>query len=110
MFVECLVQIRAFLIGQGKAYPELEDEKWLIKLMFPAHVTTHFSELSLRQQGTGQIMMCLFEVWKGFVSKLDVQTATFRYFKQLKVLSVDHQFIAVVIDRYMRGYNFSILQ
>ena len=26
-FVECLVEIRAFLIGQGKAYPELEDEK-----------------------------------------------------------------------------------
>ena len=24
-FVECLVEIKAFLIGQGKAYPELEE-------------------------------------------------------------------------------------
>ena len=26
-FVECLVEIRAFLIGQGKSYPELEEKK-----------------------------------------------------------------------------------
>ena len=38
-FVECLVEIRAFLIGQGKAYPELEDEKWFVKLMFLADIT-----------------------------------------------------------------------
>ena len=30
-FVECLVEIKAFLIGQGKAYPELEEEKLACK-------------------------------------------------------------------------------
>ena len=82
-FVECLVEIRALLIGEGKADPELEDVKWLVKLTFLADITTHPSELYLRLQG--QIGMCVFEVWKGFVSKLDVytrdiQTVTFCIF------------------------------
>ena len=84
-FVECLVEIRALLIGEEKADPELEDEKWLVKLTFLADITTHPNELYLRLQGTGQTGMCVFEVWKGFVSKLDVytrdiQTATFCIF------------------------------
>ena len=106
-FVECLVKIRAFLIGQGKAYPELENEKWLVKLMFLVDITTHLNELNLRLQGTGQTVMCLFEVRKGFVSKLDVytreiQAATFRYFKHLKAFSVDQQVNTVAIDMYRR--------
>ena len=40
-FVESLVEIRAFLIRQGMAYPELKDEKWLVKLMFLVDVTTN---------------------------------------------------------------------
>ena len=67
-FVECLVEIRAILIGQGMAYPKLEDEKWLVKLIFLMDITTHLNELNLRLQGTGQTVMCLFEIWKGFVS------------------------------------------
>ena len=55
-------------------YLELEDEKWLVKLMFLVDITTHLNELNLRLQGTGQTVMCLFEVWKEFVSKLDVYT------------------------------------
>ena len=106
-FVECLVETRAFLIEQGKACPELEDEKWLVKLMFLADITTHLNKLNLRLQGTGQTVICLFEVWKGFVFKLDVntwniQTATFGYFKHLKTFSVDHQVDTVEIDRYLR--------
>ena len=77
------------MIGQGKAYPEVEDEKWLIKVMFLTDITTHFNKLNIRLQGTVQIVMCLFEKWKGFVSKLNVQTATFRYFEHLKVFSLD---------------------
>ena len=55
--------------------------------------------------------MCLFVVWKGFVSKLDVYTrdiriATFRYFKHLKAFSVDHQVNAVEINMYMRNLTF----
>ena len=73
-FVECLVEIRAFLIGQGMAYPKLEDEKWLVKLTFLVDITTHLNELHLRLQGTRQTVMYLFEVWEEFVSKLDVYT------------------------------------
>ena len=51
--------------------------------------------------------MCLFEVWKGFVFKLDVYTrdirsATFGYFKHLNAFSVDHQGNSVEIDMYIR--------
>ena len=75
-FVECLVEISACLIGQGKAYPERKGEKWLIKLMFLAGITTHFNKLNLRLQGTGQKVVCLFEIWKGFVCKPDVKIAS----------------------------------
>ena len=90
-FVECRVEIKAFLIGQGKAYPELEEENWLVKLMFLMDITIHLNELNLRLQGSGKTVIGLFEAWKGFVAKLDVytrdiQTATFRY---LKAFSVD---------------------
>ena len=49
--------------------------------------TTHFKQLNLCLDGTGQTVMCYFGVWKGFVSKLDVytrdiRTATFRNFKR----------------------------
>ena len=50
-FVECLVEIRVFLISQGMAYPELEDEKWLVKLMFLADITTHLNELKSSSAG-----------------------------------------------------------
>ena len=107
-FVECLVEIRTFLIGQGKTYPELEDEKWLVKLMFLADITTHLNELNLYLQGSEQTMVYLFEVWKRFSSKLDVctpdiRTTTFRFIKQLKAFSVDHQVNADKIDMYMRN-------
>ena len=88
-------------------YPELEDKKWLVKLMFLADITTHLNELNVRLQGPQQTVMNLFEAWKGFVAKLDIytrdiQTATFRYFKYLKVFSVDHQVNIDEIDMYMR--------
>ena len=44
-FVKCLVEIRAFLIRQGKAYPELENEKRLVKLMFLMDITYLISRL-----------------------------------------------------------------
>ena len=53
-------------------------------------------------------MIGLFELWKGFVAKLDVytrdiQTATFRYFKHLKAFSVDHHVNRAEIKIYMRN-------
>ena len=106
-FVECLVEIKVFLIGQGKAYPELEEENWLVKLMFLVDITMHLNKLNLRLQGPGKTVICLFEAWKGFVAKLDVctrgiQTATFRYFKHLKTFSVNHQVNGAEINIYMR--------
>ena len=107
-FVECLIEIRVFFRGQGKADPELEDEKWLVKLMFLADITTHLNELNLHLQGIGKTVMCLFEVCKVFASKLNVYTrdiriATFRYFEHLKAFSVDYQVNSVKIDMYIRG-------
>ena len=107
-FVECLIEKRVFFRGQGKAGPKLEDEKWLVKLRFLADITTHLNELNLHLQGAGKTVMCLFEVCKGFASKLDVYTrdiriATFRYFEHLRAFSVDYQVNSVKIDMYIRG-------
>ena len=33
-FIECLDEIKIFLMNQGKHYPELNDEKWLVDLLF----------------------------------------------------------------------------
>ena len=85
-FVECLVEIKPFLIGQGKTYPKLEEENWLVKLMFLVDIIMYLNKLNLRLQGPGKTVIGLFDEWKGFVAKLDVytrdiETATFRYFK-----------------------------
>ena len=108
-FVECLVEIKSFLIRQGKTYPELEEENWLVKLMFLVDITMHLNELNLCLQGSGKTVIGLFESWKGFVfvAKLDVftlnmQTATFRYFKHLKAFSVDHQVNGAKIKIFLR--------
>ena len=60
-FVKCLVEIKAFLIGQGKAYPELEKENWLVKLMFLVDITMHLNELNLRLQSPGKTVIGLFK-------------------------------------------------
>ena len=106
-FVECLVEIEVFLIGQGKAYPELEEENWLVKLMFLMDITMHLNKLHLCLHGPGKTVIGLLETWKGFVAKLDVytrdiQTATFCYFKHLKAFSVDHQVNGAEININMR--------
>ena len=72
-FVEYVVDIRTFLRGQCQAYRELDDEKWIVKLMFLADITTHLNKLSVRLQDLGQIVIDLFETRKGFLAKLDVQ-------------------------------------
>ena len=110
-FVECLVEKKAFLIGQGKAFPELEEEIWLVKLLFLVDITMHLNELNLRLQGPGKTVIGLLEAWKGFVAKLDIQTpdiqtATFRYFKHLKAFSVDHQVNGAEINIYMRDLTY----
>ena len=60
-FVECLVDTKVFLVGQGKAYPKLEEENWLVKLMFLADITMHLKKLNLRLQGPEQTVIGLFE-------------------------------------------------
>jgi hypothetical protein len=106
-FVECIVEIRSFLMKKGKVYPELEDKNWLAKLMFLTDITTHLNELNLRLQGPGKTVINLFEEWKSFVGKLDVyegdiRTKTFRYFSHLKKFSLNNQFNASEINVYMR--------
>ena len=68
----------------------------------------HLNEINLCLQGPGKTVIDLFEAWKGFADKLDVdtwdiQTTTFRYFKHLKAFSVDHQVNGIEINIYMRG-------
>ena len=63
-FVECLVEIKAFLIEQRKAYPELEEENWLVKLMFLVDITMHLNKLNLRLHGPEKTVIGLFEAWK----------------------------------------------
>ena len=67
-----LVEIKLFLAEKGQTYTELEDEQWLVKLIFFTDITTILNELNLRLQGTGQTVMDLYETWKAFVSKLEV--------------------------------------
>ena len=105
-FVECLDEIKIFLSNQGKHYQELGDEKWLVDLLFLTDITTHLNELNLRLQGAGQTVLDLFETWKSFVAKLDVynqdvQSSTFRYFKNLQTFSCDHEVNSSVIGGYM---------
>ncbi|KAK1884401.1 General transcription factor II-I repeat domain containing protein 2 [Dissostichus eleginoides] len=43
----------AFLAEKGQDFPELEDEKWVVKLMFLTDITGHLNELNLKLQGAG---------------------------------------------------------
>ena len=77
--------------------------------MFRVNITMHLNELNLRLQLPEKTV--IFEVWKGFVVKLDVytrdiQTATFRYFKHLKAFSVNQQVNGVEINVYIRDLTF----
>ena len=101
-FVRCLDEIKIFLSNQGKHYPEWNDEKWLVDLLFLTDITTHLNKLNLRLQGAGQTVLDLFETWESFVAKLDVyiqdvQSFTFRYFKNLQKFSCDHKVNSSVI-------------
>ena len=77
-FAKFLVEINAFLIGQEKVYPELEEENWLVKLMFLVDITMLLNKLNLHLQGPGKTVIGLFEAWKGLVAKLDVPHKTFK--------------------------------
>ena len=106
-FVECLDKIKIFLSYQGKHYPELNDEKWLVDLLFLTDITTYLNELNLRLQGAGKTVLDLFETWKSFVAKLDayiqdVQSSNFRYLKNFQKFSCDHEVNSSVIGGYTR--------
>eukprot|EP00064_Thunnus_orientalis_P004584 superscaffoldBa00000419_g4596 len=68
-FAECFDTIKAFLIEKQQDYPELEDEKWLVKLMFLTDITGHLNKFNLRLQGAGQKVLLLFDAWMAFVAK-----------------------------------------
>ena len=104
--VECLDETKIFFSNQRKRYPELNDKKWLVDLLFLTDITTHLDELNLRLQGAGQTVLDLFETWKSFVAKIDayiqdVQSSTFRYFKNLQKFLCDHEVNFSVIGGYM---------
>ena len=70
------------------------------------HYILYLNELNLRLQGAGQTVLDLFERWKSFVAKLDVymqdvQSFTFRYFKNLQKFLCDHEVTSSVIGGHM---------
>uniref|UniRef100_UPI00358FAF2C general transcription factor II-I repeat domain-containing protein 2-like n=1 Tax=Myxine glutinosa TaxID=7769 RepID=UPI00358FAF2C len=105
-FDSCSDAIKAFLAEKGQNYPELEDEKWVVKLMFLTDITGHLNELNLRLQGAGQTVLIMFDTWTAFVGKLavfssDVATSTFRYFRHVRQLSSQHSISTAEICKYM---------
>uniref|UniRef100_UPI00358FEE4E general transcription factor II-I repeat domain-containing protein 2-like n=1 Tax=Myxine glutinosa TaxID=7769 RepID=UPI00358FEE4E len=105
-FVNCFYAIKACLAEKGQNYPELEDEKWVVKLMFLMDITGHLNELNLRLQGAGQTVLDMFDTWTAFVGKLailssDVATFTFRYFRHVRELSSQHSISTAEICKYM---------
>ena len=105
-FVGCFDAIKAFLHEKGQDYPELEDEKWVMKLMFLADITGHLNELNLKLQGAGQTVLDMYETWAAFVAKLavlssDVATSTFRYFKHCRQLSAQQNISPADICKYI---------
>ena len=93
--VECLVELRIFLIGQGKAYFKLENEKWLVNLMSLSDITTPLNVLNFHVQCPKHTVINLLVAGKAFVAKpavlsRSISTANCRYFKHLKKISVDH--------------------
>ncbi|KAJ8048208.1 General transcription factor II-I repeat domain-containing protein 2A [Holothuria leucospilota] len=62
--------------------------KWVMKLLFLADITGHLNELNLQLQGAGQTVLDMYETWATFVSKLpvskkDIETSAFPYFKHV---------------------------
>jgi hypothetical protein len=91
-FVSCLGAIKVFLNEKKKHFPELNDENWVLKLMFLTDISTHLNELNLKLQGQGQTVLDLFSYWKAFTMKLDIFTRdinikAFKYFPNVKNLS-----------------------
>uniref|UniRef100_A0A3B1J491 SPIN-DOC-like zinc-finger domain-containing protein n=1 Tax=Astyanax mexicanus TaxID=7994 RepID=A0A3B1J491_ASTMX len=106
-FVSCIDAIKVFLAEKGQQYPQLEDEKWIVKLFFLADITGHLNELNLRLQGAGQTVMDMFETWTAFVAKLavfsgDIASSTFRYFRHLREWSSQRNISTAEIAEYMR--------
>ncbi|KAJ3606325.1 hypothetical protein NHX12_025846 [Muraenolepis orangiensis] len=91
-FVGCFDAIKAFLAEKGQDYPELEDEKWVVKLMFLTDITGHLNKLNLKLQGSGQTVLDISD---------DVATSTFRYFSHLRELSLQHSISTAEICKYI---------
>ena len=107
-FVSCIDAIKVFLAEKGQHYPQLEDETWIVKLLFLADITGHLNELNLRLQGAGQTVLDMFETWTAFVTKLavfsgDIASSTFRYFRHLRELSSHRSISTAEIAEYMRA-------
>ncbi|KAG7156229.1 General transcription factor II-I repeat domain-containing protein 2-like 3, partial [Homarus americanus] len=115
--LECFDEIRIFLKEKGPKYPELEDDQWVVKLMFLSEdIIKHLSELNLLLQGAGQTVLDLYDTWKAFVAKLavylvDIETVIFRYFRHLKGWSAHHPVnvteFAVYMQELKSGFSAS---
>jgi hypothetical protein len=65
-FVACFDAIQIFLVEIGENYPEFDDKKWFLKLLFLTDIMNHYNEFNKRLQGNGHTILKLFEEWKSF--------------------------------------------
>ncbi|XP_065148348.1 general transcription factor II-I repeat domain-containing protein 2-like [Paramisgurnus dabryanus] len=105
-FVGCFDSVKAFLAEKGQVYNELDDETWVLKLMFLADITGHLNELNLRLQGAEQTILNMFETWASFVDKLtifsrDISSSKFQYFKHVRELSAQRSINTGEISKYI---------
>ncbi|KAL7394016.1 hypothetical protein ABVT39_019370 [Epinephelus coioides] len=99
--VGCCDAMKAFLAEKGQDFPDLENEKWVVKLMFLMDITGHLNELNHQLQGAGQTVLDMYHTWATFVGKLaffsrDVATST-------RELSTQHSINTADICKYISG-------
>ena len=91
-------------------FPELNDENWLLKLMFLSDISTNLNGLNLKLQGQGQTVLDLFSYWNAFTMKLDIFTRdlnikAFKYFPNVKNLSNQYEVNVDELQEYIKAFK-----
>ncbi|KAF2902783.1 hypothetical protein ILUMI_03411 [Ignelater luminosus] len=71
-FRELLPQICSYLQTKGDSYPQLNDQEWLLDLVFFCDVTEKLHQLNLQLQGKGKTIIDMISILKSFKEKLNM--------------------------------------
>lgn len=74
-FRQLLPEIKTFIQSKGEIVPELEDEKWLMKLAFLCDITEKLNELNLNLQGKDRTVIDMITLINTFKSQIQVQVS-----------------------------------